>query len=277
VEPFLVAEQRRTLGSVASDRYGVEDDHVEIERRRLHELAALLDRRTFMVFDRIGVQPGWTCLEVGAGAGTVSRGLAERVGDDAQVWSVDIDLRFHDEMPANVDVRELDITRDALPPAHFDLVHARAVLQHLPEREAVLDRLLAATKPGGWIVLEDGDSRSFAAQELPEPYATVHRTMASGEATPWRDANFGSRMVALLRARGVTDLQVTGGVRLMRPHEPSGEWWFLAVERVLPRFVASGVITDAQAEECKQQMRAPGFVMLSPLSLTAWGRAGQPA
>jgi SAM-dependent methyltransferase len=257
---------------VAKDGYGVDDEHVDIERERLHHLAALLDPKTFSVLDRIGVQPGWTCLEVGAGAGTVSRGLAERVGTAGCVWSVDIDLRFHDEMPPNVDVRELDLRRDELPHSRFDLVHARAVLQHVPEREQVLDRLLAALSPGGWIVLEDGDSRAFAAQELPEPYATVHRIMASGRATPWRDANFGSRTLALLRTRGVVDLDVLGGVYAMRPHQPSGEWWFLAVERVLPRFVAAGVITEDQAAACKQQMRAPDFVMLSAVGLTVWGR-----
>src|SRR4051794_22250602 len=120
--------------------YGVADEDVEIERVRLHQLAALLDAKTWHVLDRIGVQAGWTCLEVGAGAGTVSRGLAERVGATGRVWSVDIDLRFHDEMPPNVDVQQLDLRDDELPSSHFDLVHARAVLQHIPEREQVLDR-----------------------------------------------------------------------------------------------------------------------------------------
>src|SRR5437764_5658736 len=107
----------------------------------------MLDGKTLAVLDRIGVQPGWRCLEVGAGAGTVSRALADRVGADGSVWSVDIDLRFHDAMPANVDVKQLDVVRDDLPPSHFDVVHARAVLQHIPEREHVLDRLLAALRP----------------------------------------------------------------------------------------------------------------------------------
>lgn len=262
---------------MAKDGYGVDDEHVETERVRLHHLAALLDGKTLRVLDRIGVEPGWTCLELGAGAGTVSRALADRVGPNGRVWSVDIDLRFHDPMPANVDVRELDIRRDELPDAHFDLVHARAVLQHIPEREQVIDHLLAALRPGGWIVLEDGDSRAFAAQELPEPYATVHRIMASGDATPWRDPNFGSRTLGLLRARGVVDLDVAGGVHVMRPHQPSGEWWFIAVDRVLPRFVAAGVITEEQAGECARQMRARDFVMLSSLGLTVWGRRPAPS
>ncbi len=258
--------------TVAKAGYGVADEEVEIERRRLHELATARDPRTFATLDRIGVQPGSVCLEVGGGAGTVARGLAERVGPDGRVWSIDIDTRFHDPMPPNVEVRTHDVTTDALPDAHFDLVHARAVLQHIPEREAVLDRLIAATKPGGWILIEDGDMRAFAAQPLPEPLATVHRTMAEGDMTPWRDAHFGTRLVALLRDRGLVDLDVMGSSSLMRPGEPSGEWWFLAIERVLPRFVAGGLVSQEQADACASQMRAPGFAMLGPLSLAVWGR-----
>lgn len=257
---------------MTSGRYGVADADIEIERRRLHELAAARDPTTFAVLDRLGVAAGGECLEVGAGAGTVSRGLAERVGPAGRVWSLDIDVRFHDPMPANVDVRAHDITRDDLPAAHFDVVHARAVLQHIPEREAVLDRLVAATKPGGWVVVEDGDMRAFVEQPLPEPFGTVHRLLAGGASTPWRDPHLGSRLVALMADRGLAGIDVHGASTAMRPHEPSGEWWFLAIERMLPQLVEQAVISRADSDAVREQMRAPGFVMLGPLSLAVWGR-----
>ncbi len=62
--------------------------------------------------------------------------------------STDIDLQFHGSMPDNVIVRQHDIESDSLPIGHFDIVHARAVLQHVPSREEVVGKLIEALKPG---------------------------------------------------------------------------------------------------------------------------------
>ncbi len=37
----------------------------------------------------------------------------------------------------------------------------RAVLEHLPAREQVLTQLVAALRPGGWLLVEDTDFVSF--------------------------------------------------------------------------------------------------------------------
>ena len=165
---------------MVSERYEIADADVEDESARLGALTSTRDRRTLRVIDRIGIAEGSTCLEAGAGSGTISRALAERVGPRGRVWSVDQDLRFHEEMPANVEVRQLDLAGDDLPIDAFDFVHARAVLQHIPERDEVFEKLAVATRPGGHLLVEDSDMRAFAEQPLPEPFATVHRLLASG-------------------------------------------------------------------------------------------------
>jgi 2-polyprenyl-3-methyl-5-hydroxy-6-metoxy-1,4-benzoquinol methylase len=42
-----------------------------------------------------------------------------------------------------------------LPAGRYDLIHARLVLSHLPQRRDVLARLVQALRPGGWLVVED--------------------------------------------------------------------------------------------------------------------------
>ncbi|MEL7208940.1 MAG: methyltransferase domain-containing protein, partial [Actinomycetota bacterium] len=225
------------------------------------------------VLDRLGIEPGWHCLEVGAGAGTVSRWLGEQVGEDGRVMSTDVDLRFHTEdVGDNVIVREHDITTDRLPNAHFDLIHARAVLQHLPEREEVFAAFLKLAKPGAWIVVEDGDFRSFAAQPLPEPFGSIHRLIAEGAADGFREPDFGSRAIELFRRHEMTDVDVLGDTWAMRGNEDSGEWWFMAIEHVAPRLVEAGLFTQDQIDAALAQVRNPGFVMLSTQSLAVWGR-----
>jgi 2-polyprenyl-3-methyl-5-hydroxy-6-metoxy-1,4-benzoquinol methylase len=40
------------------------------------------------------VQPGWRCLEIGAGRGSMAVWLAERVGESGQVVATDIDVTY---------------------------------------------------------------------------------------------------------------------------------------------------------------------------------------
>ena len=255
-----------------AERYGVSEDEAALEHLRLRHLAAARDPKTFGILREIGVGAGWRCLVAGAGAGTVSAWLAEQVGEEGEVWSCDIDLQFHDPMPANVKVLQHDHTKDDLPEDYFSLVHARAVLQHIPERDEVLDKFIAALAPGGALMVEEGHFEAFASQPLPEPYATMHKLVCSGATTPWRDPDLGNKMLAKMAERGLADLDVAGDVWAMRPGESAGEWWFLALERAGPPLISAGIITEEQFEEAMEQVRSPNMVMLSTLSVSTWGR-----
>ena len=260
------------MGETPDERYGVSDDEVDIERVRLAMLAEALDPRTFRLLERVGVEPGMHVLELGAGTGSVSAWLAERVGPTGRVMSTDIDLRFHGEMPPNVIVREHDVTRDTLPAEHFHLVHARAVIQHLPERVDVLARLCRALRPGGAMVIEDGAMAEFAEQVLPEPFGSIHRIVADASLQQWRDPLAGVRILGWMRELGLGDLDAVGRVGTMRPGEADGEWWFLALQRAVPRLVEMGAVAESDAAAALEQMREPGFTMLGPTSIATIGR-----
>src|ERR1700758_3786464 len=93
-----------TVGYFAADAEAGD----ELERLKLIEAA--FDAHTFRHLDTIGVEIGWRCLEVGAGAGSVVRGLSERVGATGKVVAADIDPRFiGDLQQANIEVRRCDI------------------------------------------------------------------------------------------------------------------------------------------------------------------------
>lgn len=261
---------------MVGERYGVAEGEEDIERRRLSLLAEARDPRTRGILDSTGLGPGWRCWELGAGAGTVSAWLGERVGPGGSVWSTDVDLQFHQPALPNVTVERHDVVRDQVPTDAFDLVHARAVLQHLPERDQVMETLWAALVPGGWLLVEDGNFMGFAEQTLPEPYATVHRYVSSGAISQWRDPDYGMRLPGRFRDLGAVDLDIVGNVWAMRPGEPGGEWWFLALERAIPRLVEAGLVTSDDAQTALAQIRAPGFVMMSNVSIAVLGRKPLP-
>jgi 2-polyprenyl-3-methyl-5-hydroxy-6-metoxy-1,4-benzoquinol methylase len=124
-------------------------------RERLRLLEETLDPGTIRHLETVGVASGWRCLEVGGGGGSITAWLCQRVGPAGRVVATDIDTRFLDALSfPNLEVRQQNVVTDAIEEAAFDLVHTRAVLMHLPERQRALDRLVAALKPGGWLLLE---------------------------------------------------------------------------------------------------------------------------
>ena len=261
------------LEAEESYRIGADDETSQREYERLRALARWRDPFTIDALRATGISKGWRCLEVGAGAGTISEWMSGEVGESGSVLSTDVDLRFHSEPRANVEVRRHDITSDPLPDNEFDLVHVRAVLQHIAEREAVLDRLIATLKPGGWLVAEEGDFRAFEVQPLPEPLGALHRLVCMASAQQaYRDANFGTRLLHLLQERGLRELTGIGHADTMRAGEDSAEWWFLAVEHVRDAIVGAGAFDGDEFDTALKQARTPGFVMLGPLSIQVRGR-----
>ena len=69
--------------------------------------------------------------------------------------------------------------RDPLPGSTFDLVHARLILVHLPERERALANMAGALKPRGWLVCEEFDSLSLPADPALHPAECVLKAQAA--------------------------------------------------------------------------------------------------
>lgn len=252
---------------------GEGDEATAAEQRRLDQLGSVYDRGSISLLSSLDIREGWHCLEAGAGHGTLARWLADQVGPSGRVMATDVDIRLLTDLPSNVLVREHDIARDPLPAEHFDLVHARALLQHVPEREAALRRMIDATKPGGWVVIEDIDWSVFDLQPLPEPFATLHRAVRQAyEANAGYDGGWGRRMLAALLDAGLVDVESRGKVTTMRGGTPSAEWYAMALERAEPALVQAGLLAPDVVQAALHQARRADFVVLSPLSISAWGR-----
>ncbi|BAY08644.1 class I SAM-dependent methyltransferase [Calothrix sp. NIES-2098] len=131
------------------------------ELERLQTIEKVFDPASKRRILATGLTTGWRCLEVGAGAGSIMRWMAEIVGNSGSVVAVDLDTQFlRDPLPSNVEVLQKDIRHLTLENQSFDLIHARFVLVHIPDFRVALSQMLSLLKPGGWIVLEEPD---FAA------------------------------------------------------------------------------------------------------------------
>jgi len=244
---------------------------------RFDALAAVYDPMTAAHFDLLGVGPGWRCLEVGAGGGSVVRHLAERVGPSGRVLATDIEPRFLEPLAglANVDVARHDVVVDPLPEAAFDLVHARLVLIHVPERLTAIHRLVQALRPGGWLLIEDGDAVMTGQSCLDPRTEDEHlaNRIRSGlmdlMAERGVDFGFARSLFRILDGEGLVDIAGDGYVA------------FSDTVRILERanivqlrdaFVDAGLATDPEIDRFLAWLEEPRPSLAAPFVLSAWGR-----
>ncbi len=146
--------------------------------------------------DRLGLGPGWRCVDVGAGGGDVSVALAEVVGRTGRVYAVDSDPAARDEVArvAAASSQVLAITQageDLTLPEPVDLAFCRFLLLHVIDPSVVLARMARAVRPGGWVVAQ-------------EPITSAGRvggeTLSMPEA---RHPDVGAVLPALVKAAGL--------------------------------------------------------------------------
>lgn len=258
------------------------DNRQDEAGRRFTALAELFDPWTFRHLDDLGVARGWRCWEVGAGGGTVTRGLAERVGTTGRVLATDIDVSWSEpEAGGVVEVRRHDVVRDPPPPEKFDLVHARLVLVHLKDRAAALRVMVDALSPGGWLVLEDADP---ALQPLACPdergpaealanrlRARIRQLLVDRGA----DLAYGRTLPRLLREAGLAEVRADAyfpiAARACATLEAA------SVRQVRDQLLAANLASAEEIDEHLQNLAGGELdLMLAPM-VSAWGRKPEPA
>jgi SAM-dependent methyltransferase len=243
---------------------------------RFNALASLFDSGTIRHFENCGVDSGWQCLEIGGGGGSIANWLAARVGSTGRVIATDIDPRFLkalDHPP--VEVWQHNIVSDPLPEAAFDLVHARLVLIHVPQREEVLRRMISALKPGGWLLSEEFDSASL----IPDPGVNPGETLLKTHIAMFRlmesrgvERRFGRLLLHRLHTYRLANAGAEGRIFMWQAHTPGASLMRANYEQLRDAMIQAGYITDQQFSQDLATMQEPAFMMPSAILWSAWGR-----
>lgn len=237
--------------------------HAEGERLTL--LERWCDPWTTRHLEALGVGHGWTCLEVGAGAGSIARWLSDRVGPVGHVIAADIDTRFVQDLTSpNLEVRQHDVRSEDFPAQCFDLIHTRAVLFHLPARVDVMRRMVSWLKPGGWLLVEEADCYAGLASPN-QPWVKFWQAY---DAIPQVDARCGRALPREVQALGLEDVGLEINVGAVRGGTELARWHNLTCESLRPALVATGAISDSELDDvCAaldgQEFLEPGYVVVA--------------
>jgi len=246
---------------------------------RFGALSALFDPVTAGHVDALGIRPGWRCWEVGAGGPSVPRLLRDRVGSSGYVLATDVDVQWMDSSPAaGVEVRRHDVAIDDPPGEDFDLVHARLVLVHLADRDAALRRMVAALRPGGWLLIEDFDTalqpKACLDPGRPEEHLANHIRagflILLGERGA--DLRYGRRLPRLVREAGLTEVTADAYFPVAQPAVTALD--VANLNQVRGALVAHGLATEAEIQEYLEVLATGQLDLVTPPLICVRGRRG---
>jgi SAM-dependent methyltransferase len=246
------------------------------ERERLEAQARLVDASTIRHLEDLGLQDGWRCAEIGAGAGSMALWMASRVAPAGRTVATDLDTRFLEDLrhPA-LEVRVHDILAGPLEEDAYDLVHTRLLLRHLPGHEQALRNMVGSLKPGGWLLAEDFDLCTAGVFHPPSPLqARLNDALQELLAKSGVQPRYGIQLPGLLRAAGLRDVDADAHLRVIPLGSADAEALALKLEHFRAGLVRGGLATEDQVDRAIAEARdsSGGAVHYPPLMVSAWGR-----
>jgi SAM-dependent methyltransferase len=264
-----------------STGYALDNDHAASADHH-DALAELLDPHTRW---RIAGLDDWTgarCLEVGAGGGSIAGWLAGRVGPDGSVVAADLKP---DRIPAHPRLTTVafDLTRPEPWPeplaGPFDLIVARLVLSHLPQRRTILHRLTQLLTRCGIVLVEawlapPADLQVIAAPTVAaaDLYRRYQHAASAVFDQAGMDRGWARHIHTALREEGLVDVDTVIHGRYWAGGGAGLRVIAAVAEQLRPRLLAGSAMTGRQLDELGELLSDPRLIVYGHLLYSASGR-----
>jgi SAM-dependent methyltransferase len=266
---------------MSRERYLLSNDAPEA-MDRFTAFTTLFDPATFRHLDGLGLAPGWRCWEVGAGGTSVVDYLSERVGPTGHVLATDINLSWAAGTAgaSNVELLEHDVATGPPPDGPFDLVHARLVLVHVPERDRALATMAAALRPGGVLLVEDADPALqplSCLEEIGPPQELANRIRRGFRALLAErgvDLAYGRTLPRRLRAAGLVQVAADAAFPVSDP--ACNHLEMATINLIRDQLLDHGIATEDEIARHLANVAAGTLDLAQPPMISCWGRRPLP-
>ena len=239
------------------------------EYQRLRDQALMWQRATQEVLDRVGLKPGMSCIDVGAGPGAV-------IEIDGQLAAQAL-AELRAQGGAQFNLIEADVLAlDTVPGAPFDLTFCRLFLMHMQDPVAALEKMSSWTKPGGVLVAQEFDFGAIAVEPLCPAMAEFNRLFEGVFRGHGRNLRAGRQLPAQFEAAG---LGVPDGTRAEVKYLPLKDMAAMLIgvyQGLFASAVELGIADPVRAEQFKADMADAGadgrYYCLTPILIAAWKR-----
>jgi SAM-dependent methyltransferase len=265
-----------------SNDYLLAGGSAELERLRLQ--ARVWEPDAEIMLDRIGVQTGWNCVDLGCGAMGILGPLSRRVGPHGHVVGVDTDAKqlaagrdfVQENKLTNVEILELDAYHTNLPHESFDFTHVRFVFAPVGRDEELLREMLSLTRPGGIIAIQEPDATSWNCYPLHPAWTKLKGAILDAFASGGGDFNSGQRTFGMLGYIGLEDIQLRAAVTALQDQHPYKRLPIQFATSLRKRILDAGLMNESDLDhtiaECEQVANDPKTIVISFVVTQVWGR-----
>jgi ubiquinone/menaquinone biosynthesis C-methylase UbiE len=266
------------MAETFSGNYPLEHHAGEIERLRIQGDAMAPGCREML--DRIGVAPGWRCLDIGCGPRGITDLLSERVGANGRVVGLDMDEQHlaHARRTAagNVEFIRGDAYSSNLPASSFDLVHMRFVASTAGDPERLLREAMRLTRAGGVVALQEPDASTLNCYPPHPAWDKLKAALIGAFAGVGADLELARRLYALVLQAGLMDVQYRPFLIGVRSTDEIVDYLPSTVESLRGTVLKLGLLSRAEfpavLAECRAHLRDPGTVFTMYTVAQVWGR-----
>jgi len=240
----------------------------EREAQRLLDQA---DSVRKLIHDDTEFRPSSRVLEVGCGVGAQTVAVASRNPSSSFVSfdrAIDSVLLAADSVRGagvgNVHLICADLFQAPFPTAFFDYVFVSYLLEHLPDPVTALSVLSTLMRPGGRILVVEGDHGSCYFHPRTPEAVRAWDCLIRVQADFGADSEIGRRLYPLLRNAGFEDVEVSPRMVYADASRPGTQDAFVLrtivpmVEGVREEVLRGGMMTEEEWEKGVSDLRKTG-------------------
>jgi ubiquinone/menaquinone biosynthesis C-methylase UbiE len=234
----------------------------DAELARLSLQHKLWSGSAFDCWERAGIGPGKTVLDLGCGPGYTTLDLAALVAPTGQVLAIDESARFIEHLKkqqqtlglTSIDVRVMDAQYLDIAEASIDVVYTRWVLCYVSNPDTVLQGVVKALRPGGVFAVQD--YLNLGGQLL-APMSKAHARVVQVMVESWEqrggDTKIGMRLPELMHRYGLIVEEIRPVQRIIRPGSPLWLWPSTFFRNFVPLLVEHGLLSEQEQHDFEQE------------------------
>lgn len=235
--------------------------NLDNEIARLEIQSAFFEPMTRQTLLRAGIRKEMRCLDVGCGAGSVTRILAEMVGKKGQVVGTDIDEKYlqycrnYKPLP-NVDFMRDDISNSRLD-GSFDAIYSRFMFVHLKDARKAIRSMKQLVKKGGAIIIEELDHAPDSWLCYPESQSvnTLRDVYVALVKKAGGDPFAGRKIYSLMVEESLDTGVECNSPCLLMGHEPYNTLGWRIAESLKPQIQSFGLLSDQEYDRLYSELK----------------------
>ncbi len=219
------------------------------------------DPATIPLLERTGIQPGWACLELGPGAGSILQWMGAPVGTEGIVLGVDKTIRFLQKFSTPPFVLREGNFLDVAINDKFNLAHTRYVLIHNQQDVEMLTKIHDLLKPGGMVLIEEPDftSAKLCGDNSDFPHARVNSAICHMFINLGLNPAYGLSLPQKLQRCGFQIIETQSNIHLNEGNSPMANVMAESAVALHKEYCGTGECSEQDIQAYIRNAHTPGF------------------